>query len=393
VDEAVAVAEELYKRIVKASNEGRTITRADIIPGIYTIGARNKREDDCQSGEVAKSRVVHMPEFHNELHGGMFSDLITAHLVESGTGPIYIGNSFIKFDRFEKQLDNFHSAIEGDWKKYDSSLCNSLITMAVAILRLYFPPGILNDNHFLAILDSLVIKDYHVVGGKVLRILHGLPSGSKWTNLLCSVINLIVLNYIFSDIKYYDRSFAIGGDDFVTFIRKSEYDLDLIEERAMKLSSEIGMVFKIFKQKKYFNSKNVDDYPVFYKYTVFDGVPVVPIESLVERVLSPWNKKYKSNFEIIKFLDNVLPSLAHPTGACYIFYFYYKYVYYRMTKEEIDVNSLVERHYRLYRKMMDEGIDFYALKDFEFESKRNVYVRRIKISNYLNEVFGINRTD
>lgn len=70
----------------------------------HYFNARNKREEDAICGEFAKSRVVHMPEFHTELHGGIFSDLITQNIVERGEGPIYIGNSFVKFERFEKQM-------------------------------------------------------------------------------------------------------------------------------------------------------------------------------------------------------------------------------------------------------------------------------------------------
>ena len=107
---------------------GEVIKRDEIIPGIYTIGARNKREVKPEVGDVAVSRTVHMPEFHTELHAGIFSDRLTDHFVDKGDGPIFIGNSFIQSERLEKLIKNNFQAVEGDWKKFDASLCNVLIT-------------------------------------------------------------------------------------------------------------------------------------------------------------------------------------------------------------------------------------------------------------------------
>jgi hypothetical protein len=249
--------------------------------------------------------------------------------------------------------------------------------------------GLLYDNHFLAILDSLVLKDYHVVGGNVLRILHGLPSGSKWTSLVGSVLNLLVLNYVFSDVKYYDRSFAIGGDDFVTFVKENNYDAELIADKAIEKCSDVGMELKFLKTKRYKNSNNIDDYPVFYKYTVFKGVPVTPVESILERCLAPWNKKYKSNAEVLRFLDNLLPSLAFPSSSCYIFYYFYMYCYFRVTGKKVVVEDLVRKHYFLYRRMLATGVDPPFLSSSYNFNKRNTFVKDIKTSRYMKDVFVI----
>lgn len=389
VDLALEISRIRYKNIVKASKEKRIIKRNEVVPGIYSIGARNTRKTEIEEGEDLNSRAVHMPEWHTELHGGLFSDLITAHLVEKGVGPIYIGNSFVDYTRLSDQLEQNFCAIEGDWSKFDATLCNSLITIAVCILRLYFPSTLLYDNHLLAVLDSLIIKDYHVVGGKVLRILHGLPSGSKWTSLVGSILNLVVLNYSFSGVKYYDRSFAIGGDDFVTFIRSDNYDVNKIREEVYNNSTRLGMNLKFFKEKFYKKSENVEDYPVFYKYTVFKNLPVVPIDSILERVLSPWNKQYGDTLKILKFLDDVLPSLGYPTSSCFIFYQFYIYCYFKMTKKKIPVEELVKRHYFIYKKMMDYNISSYDLKDDYYKNKRNVFNNRIKLNSYARLVFKL----
>lgn len=140
------------------------------------------------------------------------------------------------------------------------------------------------------------------------------------------------------------------------------------------------MIVKFFKKKLHSNSTNVDDYPVFYKYTVFQGVTIVPVTSIMERILSPWNRKYKTNFEVIKFLDNVLPSLGFPSGGCYIFYFFYKYLYFRLTGEIYSTSSLVKRHYRLYKKMISSEMLHYDLKRDYNPFKRKVFVKRFSMN-------------
>jgi len=392
VDEAVFLAEERYASINKASAQGRFITRDEICPGFYTIGARSKRETDPIEGDAATSRAIHIPEFHVELHGGCFSDKITSHFIQKGEGPIFIGNSFTKFDRFGKLLDLNEFAVEGDWKKFDSTLSNSLITFAVGICRLYFPEGILYDNHFLAILDSLVIKDYHVVGGRVYRILHGLPSGSKWTSIIGSIINLIALNYTFSSIKYYDRSFAIGGDDFVVFVKNDKYEIDSLQETVEAKAAEIGMTIKYFKLKCFKGSDDVNDFPVFYKYTVFKGFPIIPLESVITRVFSPWNKRYKSNSAVLGFLDDIFPSLAAPSTGCYLFYLLYIYIYYRVTKKLLKIEDLVVRHERIFNKVMREDLDSHFIEVFNVNSvsiKRNFMAGKLKSSkDFLKKIFN-----
>ena len=102
-----------------------------------------------------------------------------------------------------------------------------------------------------------------------------------------------------------------------------------------------------------------DDFPVFYKYTVFEGKPVVPLESIIlERTLSPLNKRYNINSEVLEFLDKLLLSLGHPSSSCYIFYYFYQYVYFRSTGKMIKLRDLLINHSKVFYKMSNVRSSF-----------------------------------
>lgn len=63
--------------------------------------------------------------------------------------------------------------LEGDWKKFDSSLYINIIICTVCILRCYYDLDDDEiDNHFIAIFDCMAIKDYYLLGGSVVRARH-----------------------------------------------------------------------------------------------------------------------------------------------------------------------------------------------------------------------------
>lgn len=327
-------------------------SREEIYPSIYTIGARNKRDYTYDDGELAASRVVHMPEMHVEITSGVWTDAITEHMKEVQSGPVFIGNSLVRYERLKNLIDGTAFQLEGDWSKFDSTLYLNVIIAALGILRCYFE---LNDDeidrHFIAIFDSVGIKDYYTPGGHVYRAIHGLPSGVKSTNLLGSVINLIVLNFCVNSGANKNFSFAVGGDDFLITAHSKIENIESLQNKIFKRAEQLGMRLKFLKIKDA-RSTRLEDLPCFYKYVVKDSHPMIPIDSMLERVFMPWNKTYNSLGEIVKFLFDVMPSLGTPSTHLMLYYFFYAHIRAKIVGKPVNVVEIVREHIVVYNKMM-----------------------------------------
>lgn len=362
------------------SKKDSSFERKKIYPGYYVIGARSKRDATYENGEVPNSRVVHMPEFHCEMTSAPWCDSITEEIKEKRKGPVYIGNSILDWRRLDKDMRDSQYVIEGDWKRFDSTLYIQMITMVVAIMRTFFP---LNsdyiDRHFMLLYDSLAFKDYHLVGGRFIRAFHGLPSGVKATSLINSFANLIALNYCVGPKNSKSFNFIVGGDDFLISRRRDKFGncvlgdelLSEIEQR----SSELGMQFKFLKL-KYYNSDEIEDCPTFYKYTIYKGKPVVPTSSVLERCYMPWNKTYNSKKKYLKFLRDVQPSLGTPMSHLLLFFKTLIHLTYLNTGLRLTYAEVIKSHMRLTEGMFNRKIySDYILNFFTGEdilSKRDV---------------------
>lgn len=350
-DSAFTVAKSKWNYIENCCRRGVELERSKLFPSTFTIGARNKRETADEKGEVVTSRAIHMPEFHDELCSSPWIDRITEDIILQEKGPIYIGNSFVKFKRLEKDCEGAKTILEGDWKRFDSTLYLHMIIIGISILRCFYPINSKRaDYHFTSIFDSVGIKDYYTPGGFIYRLYHGIPSGVKSTNLLGSIINIIALLKCLDDIPAKEIKFCIGGDDHLIIFQKKKLDqsfCDIIADKAEK----IGMKFK-FLLIKDFNSSKSDDRPIFYKYTIDRGEPIIPLSSLLERCFIPWNKSYNNNIKIFEFVRDVMPSLGSPRSTHLLYYALYKSVYKRLFQEDISYAQIFRIHKSVYDNIM-----------------------------------------
>jgi len=139
------------------------------------------------------------------------------------------------------------------------------------------------------------------------------------------------------------------------------------------------MRIKILKIKNY-RSRFIEEKPTFYKYTVINGEPAIPAESLQERIFMPWNKKYDSKENLLKFLIDVMPSLVSPGSNCLLFYQFFRMVWKSVHGKKLSYSHLLKMHTVSYHTMMDRKLGIFKeernvkyLSDFKTYKKNKKY--------------------
>ena len=73
---------------------------------------------------------------------------------------------------------------------------------------------------------------------------------------------------------------------------------------------------------------------------------------MLERVFMPWNKNYAEGIDLVKFLQDLMPSLGTPATHLLL---YYKY-YYILCKKYLNINytvdDIIKRHRMIHERMM-----------------------------------------
>lgn len=389
-DVALKLAEIRWSRIANISNSGRYISRKYLMPGTYAVGARNKKEYIYDDYETVTSRAVHMPEFHCELNTAPWIDQIYEHYKYEQTGPIYLGNSFIKYQRLAKDLENSSAVVEGDVRRYDSRLFACDLIIANSLARLYYDINSFEiDNHFLAILDSILIKDYYTPGGYVYRVFTGMPSGCKSTSLYNSFINLVNLCYGCDKFELSRVRFVVGGDDFLI-----SFEEDITEKQVEEIKENcenIGYEFKYLEIKKY-DAINPNDKPVFFKYTVDKGEPIISTKDLLARVFVPQNKVYNDDYKVVKFLMDLLPSLGAPRSHLILFYIFFCQMMSKVSKRHTSIEDVYKLHEYFYDVVMSG--DFVLASDYASKhiSKSKNFISKFGIKSsaftYFNRIMS-----
>jgi hypothetical protein len=297
------------------------------------IGARNKLSDDVPKvndktedaiEHLLTSRVVHMPDFHREIIVASLVDRISDEYKNRAHGALYIGNSQTRFERLRDDIEGCVSLMEGDWGRFDSCLIVIWLIIAIAALRTFDVEGTKADNYWLYVLDSVVIKDYVLLGGCIIRILNGLPSGSKATTIIGSLVNLFILCEctIAQGIRLFKC--VVGGDDFlIILLEKCRADF---VENFMTTAEGLGFILKDNYKFSTPNPEKLEDCCSFYKYCIFEGEPHMRKGHLLQIIFAPWEKfRYTPAGQAERILET-LAAIGKPGTHCDPMYAYYVFL-------------------------------------------------------------------
>merc|ERR1711935_798401 len=91
VHSAFSIAVNKWKYISDCTSKKIKLERNKLFPGTFAVGARNKRDFPSEKNSEVTSRAVHMPD--------------------EAKGPLYIGNSFVDYQRLHKDMYNCKSIV------------------------------------------------------------------------------------------------------------------------------------------------------------------------------------------------------------------------------------------------------------------------------------------
>jgi len=350
---ALPLCKKLYSNIMKGEWRSESL---------YSIGGREVRKDDLdEEDKVIDSRGILMPEMHEFLLESIYSRPIETLFTLRESGPLYLGSSFkhAGFSRFQRDLAFSNSILEGDWKKYDTSVSNELIILGIAIMRAFYEDSQRIDRVFLHFVSNLVYKRIITPGGFIYEFSSSVPSGSCFTSILNSIINFLILSKMCDEnLKIINPSnvrFAIGGDDFLIFLKYSLDDLKRItkDDFVTTMFNETGMMLKNFSVSEPF-PKNINDCASFYKTILWNGVPTIRPDHLFEVIYTP-NSMIKNSWELLPFLDAFFeqgPSVF--SHFCWIFDLYFIELSYR---DKININEYADTYKRIFKALSSISIN------------------------------------
>jgi len=299
----IYAARKLWDRVIQKKGSQR-------LNSLWSVGGREKKDNTEPDPTIATSRGVHMPEAHIELLMVPFAKRVEMYLKTRRSHPIYLGFSTSNggWQRLEKDLNFSTLVVEGDWKRFDTTLKEDRLFLAFSLWRSFFPSDKKYDYLFLAFAEQALFKNYVIPGGFIYSILGGMPSGSRVTALINTFVNFWLLTEIaghfWPHLPPGALRFAIGGDDFLIFIRgptagTPAESQSLIDDIISFSSQKFRMNLKV-------TSKITENFPSdpllcpsFYKYIIYKGHVTIRPDHLYERLIisQQGHKKKLSDYE------------------------------------------------------------------------------------------------
>jgi hypothetical protein len=241
-----------------------------------------------QPGDGApKTRLVWMAPLVTTVVGGMFSIPLQTSLRKAR--PFQWGYSTLERGALISELDGRFRYIYGtDFSKFDACVPAFILKDVFAMIRETF---VMDES--LGLVWEMLVRDFihtRIVGpdGDIYQKHHGIPSGSAFTSLVGSIVNLIVTEYIWIGVTGQELSFNaifVMGDD--ALIGSERY----ITPKVMsKFATELG--FTLNPDKTGVTSgaglrTKMEEWPHFLGHYWVNGVPQRPEREVARAMACP----------------------------------------------------------------------------------------------------------
>lgn len=168
-----------------------------------------------------------------------------------------------------------------DYSGYDGSLSGLLIGLGFSVLRACLSLTESEEQQWKAIqtyfvTSPIVCPDQRVYTGRD----HGVPSGSMFTQMIDSVCNMIIVEYVALRTHTEIGKYYVVGDDSVVALSNSVSIDDIVSAAA-----EIGINVHPTKSEILDTSKEAQIH--FLGHTYRNGLPERPVEETLQKLLTP----------------------------------------------------------------------------------------------------------
>jgi hypothetical protein len=235
-----------------------------ILLGFRTQASGEYEDDGSRTGKCKhKLRVVSMVDLIVIVAELMFAKPIQKHL---SSETFYAGGK--DEHKISELITNwrvrFNRFMSIDYTAFDQSISSWLIEDAFAVLKSAFDLDEKEERLFDIIINDFIHKDF-ILNEGVLHSDRGVPSGSMFTQIIDTIVNVIVVMTYFSMLGAEAEMIAMGDDNAI-FTSSSEH----IGELASYVRKNFGLEIKT-EDKSNEGSTKEDDVKFLSRYWRFDG--------------------------------------------------------------------------------------------------------------------------
>ena len=336
--------------MVKALNRANRIIEGTTAPKPCLAFSRTQKN--------RKTRLVWGYPYEMTIIEGIFARFLYDQFKVSDTPLAFGKTSLILGCRIKTASRRKKYTYSVDMSSYDSSLANNLIEVAFNILKTWFKLDRKSSKAWnivkkYFICTPIVMPDHNLYLGKR----HGVPSGSYFTQLIDSIVNVIICGAISKvfNMNVSDRDIMVLGDDLIFF---SDTKVDM-ERMASKASKLFGVNFNAEKSQFVINK---DHNTIHYLGRYWSNcTPDIPYEEILNKVVFPERYRRYSNKENKRAQEvrNLIASYCFTYKSAYMLLKYYDDGGWRLPFNQIESNLLGKGEIELDDKKLSGLLAFY----------------------------------
>ena len=247
-----------------------------------------------------KTRLVWMASLCTTIVGTRFSKPILSEL--EGRRPFCWGlRNFEKGPIITELESRFRYVYSLDFSKFDSSVPARMIDDAFQVVKTHLELDEVDDAVWYRFVNDFIHTRIIAPDGGVYQVHKGVPSGNAFTSILGSVINLILISYMWHKITGHslphDRVLVMGDDVVVA----SNTRLELSD--LASAASDLGFTLSVEKSDVVDTKKERTDFfenrTHFLGHYWFIGDPHRPDHELLQRMAFPEHHRKRTDDESI----------------------------------------------------------------------------------------------